>query len=368
MTPDERERLAELIADEIRRTLGSAGARQQRMVPWLAPPVRPAPPDRVGEAPVWSGAAQSLGDVAPVRRPRASAHRADPGSMTAAVRAAAAGQGPTRTRPLASQTHASRASDPAPPARPTAAGLRRRPAGVVDVPVAVSRRHLHVSPDHARALFGSDELEMHRRIRQPGQFAARQQVDVVGPSGRIERLRVVGPTRAETQLELSRRDAAQLGIDPPLAASGTRHTSSGGLTLIGPHGRVELSRGVIIAARHLHLSPTDGERWSMRDGDRVDLRCGDGARSVTWHDVLVRCGPEHATEVHLDEDEANAAAVGVGAIARIVRLHEGDRVRRQLVTERDVIAMSRRGESIPHGCLLTPSARDRARALGLAFA
>ena len=368
MTADEREQLAELIADEIRRALGRADGGPTRALPWLALPVRPAPPERAGEAPAWSGAAQSLGDVAPIRRPSASSHRADPGSMTAAIRAAAAGQGPERARPLPAMAQQGGASDGRPTARRIAAGSRRRPAGVVEVPIAVSRRHLHVSPDHARALFGSEALEVHRRIQQPGQFAARQLVDVVGPSGRLERLRVVGPTRAETQLELSRRDAAQLGVDPPLAASGALQASGGGLTLVGPHGRVDLARGVIVAARHLHLSPDDGERWGMRDGDRVDLRCGHGARATTWHDVLVRCGQGNATELHLDEDEANAAAVGAGAIARLVRLYEGDRVRRRLITERDLIALARRGEPIPHGALLTPGARDRARALGLDLA
>ncbi|MCC6774633.1 MAG: hypothetical protein IT360_25885, partial [Gemmatimonadaceae bacterium] len=365
MTADERERLAELIADEVRRALGRADAQQQRAAPWLVPPVRPAPPGRTGDAPAWSGAAQSLGDVAPVRRPSASTHRADPGAMTAAVRAAAAGQGPTRAVPLPAHAHEDGASHAGASARPTAAGIRRRPAGSVEVPVAVSRRHLHVSPEHARALFGLEPLEVHRRILQPGQFAARQRVDVVGPNGRLDCLRVVGPTRAESQLELSRRDAAQLGIDPPLAASGTLHTSAGGLTLVGPHGRVELGRGVILAARHLHLSPADGARWGMRDGDRVDLRCGDGARATTWHDVLVRCGPGNATELHLDEDEANAAAVNAGSLARLVGLREGDTVRRRLITEQEVIVMARRGQAIPHGALLTPGARDRARTLGL---
>lgn len=361
MTTDEIDRLASLIADELRRTLESAPPAPQRD-PWLAPPVRPEPPARSGALPAWSGAAQSLGDVAPVRHPSPSAHRADPGEAAAAVRSAAAGRGdrpPHRTARSATGATGSERAEPRSPAS------RRHRAGVIEVPVGVSRRHLHLSEAHALALFGTAALDVHRPIRQPGQFAATQMVTAIGAEGRLEGVRVVGPARGETQLELACRDAVALGIAPTVAASGSLEGSSGGVTLVGPHGRVALDRGVILAARHLHLSPADGARWGMRDGDRLDITCGEGARAVTWHGVLVRCGPAHATEFHLDEDEASAAGVATGATARVVGWHAPTSARRPLVTERDLLDRVRRGLPIPADAIVTPGARDRARSLGL---
>jgi len=234
-----------------------------------------------------------------------------------------------------------------------------------EVTVGVSNRHLHLSPADARALFGPDGLQPQRPLTQPGQFAAVQRVTTTGPAGKIEGIRVVGPARDETQLELARSDAITLGVAPPVAGSGHLGQSVGGVTLEGTHGRVQLSRGVIIAARHLHLAPDDAARWGLADGDTVSIRCGQGPREVTWHGVRVRAGAAHATEFHLDGDEARAAGVETGAPATIVAVNHAGRGRRLLFTERDVIAAARRGEAIPPGALLTPSARDRAQALGL---
>lgn len=374
MTPDERERLAVLIAAELARTQASAGRRASpapevegrgspaRGATWLPLPVRPDPPARVDEPPPWSGAAQSLGDVAPVRAPSPSPHRADVAEATAAVRAAAAGQHLHRESTDTASSVQAYAQESRVARRGAAARLAR---GEVMVPVGVSRRHVHLSEAHVRALFGTAALEVERYIRQPGQFAAAQRVDVVGPKGTIAGVRVVGPARGATQVELARSDASRLGIDPPLAASGSLDESLGGVSLVGPHGRVVLERGVIIAARHLHTSVSDARRWGMRDGDRLDIRCGEGARAVTWHDVLVRAGETHATEFHLDEDEAHAAGVTTADSARIVGWRERATTRRPLVTERDVVELARHGQPLPHGAMLTPAARDRARALGV---
>ncbi len=370
MTPDDLDRLASLIAEELQRALGRAPHAAGRQS-WLEPPVRPAPPARTGQLPPWSGAGQSLGDVAPVRHPSPSPHRADPGETTAAVRGAAAGRGGRRSSRATPGAEAGAETGAGPDTEalrrvgPRSPATRRQRAGIIEVPIGVSRRHLHLSEAHARALFGTPALEVHRPIRQPGQFAATQVVSVVGPKGKLEGLRVVGPARGETQLELARSDAAMLGVEPPLAASGALDGSLGGITLVGPHGRVTLDRGVILAARHLHLSPADGARWGLRDGDRLDVACGEGARAVTWHGVLVRCGAAHATELHLDEDEAHAAGVTSGAIARVVGWHDPAPSRRPLVTERELLDRVRRGLPIPAGAILTPGARDRAHALGL---
>jgi hypothetical protein len=156
-----------------------------------------------------------------------------------------------------------------------------------------------------------------------------------------------------------------LGLDPPVAASGSLDTSVGGVVLIGPAGEVELHRGVIIAARHLHLAPSDSRRWGLRDGDRLVVRCGAGARDTTFHDVLVRSGDGHATELHLDADEARAAGVRTGDSASVIAWHAATPRRRPLVTERDVVQLARSGARVPANAILTPSARDRAVALGI---
>ncbi|MEP7344414.1 MAG: phosphate propanoyltransferase [Gemmatimonadaceae bacterium] len=356
MTEAELERLASLIADAILRTHDKEPKPSRGT--WLPAPGRPETPARSSEPPPWSGAGQSLGDIAPIRTPVEPRHRATVAELTRATRAAAAGRAESR--------QPSQKSPETPtPGSSRGSAARRRNAISVSVPIGISKRHLHLSPEHIRALFGIDQLTSLRMIKQPGQFAANQVVEVVGPKGRIASVRVVGPSRDETQLEVARSDAAVLGIEPPLAASGKLDQSAGGVTLIGPYGRVELSRGVIVAARHLHLSSSDAERWGLRDGDRLDVACGTGARRSTFFDVLVRAGPAHATELHLDADEANAASVRSGDIAEITARHDSSVTARRLVTERDVLTIAREHGVIPAGALLTPSATDRARSLGL---
>ncbi len=349
MTDDELDRLAALIADALRRD-GDASA-PSRTAPWLPAPIRPAPPAHGGAPPSWSGAGQSLGDVAPIRHPVAPRHRADVRELTAAVRGAAAGKGVPPESPT--------------PGRHAPAVPRRRRSLPRAVPIGVSNRHLHLSPEHVAILFGSAGLQPERDLVQPGQFAARETVAVVGPAGSIDAVRVVGPPRVATQLELALSDALRLGVQPPVAASGELGASIGGLTLVGPHGRVALDRGVIVAAHHLHLAPSDAEQWGMRDGDRVDATCGVGARVITFHNVLVRSGPAHATELHLDTDEARAAAVRTGDRAEIVDWRPAAPPRRSLITEREVVRLAASGGRLPDRALLTPGARDRARALGL---
>ena len=352
MTDAELDRLAEIIA---RALLERPPDRDDsgRAATWLPTPVRPAPPARGTEPPIWSGAAQDLSDVAPSRDgDRSPRFRASTAALTRATRAAAAGKGPAVDR-----------SASAPERRLT----RQRPANspAIDVRVGVSNRHVHLSEADARTLFGSAPLSVARSLTQPGQFAAAETVAVQGPKGSLESVRVVGPARSETQLEIALADAAVLGVAPPVAASGSLGESIGGVTLVGPTGRVELRRGVIVAARHLHLSPTDSKRWGLRDGDRLDVRCGVGARAATLLDVLVRSGEGHATELHLDSDEARAVGVTTGDTATVVAWRAGGPAKRPLITERDVVRLAREGARIPANAILTPSARDRASALGI---
>lgn len=352
MTDAELDRLADLIARALveRRADPPAAGRRDS---WLPTPVRPTPPERGGEPPPWAGAAQDLTDVAPsTDRTDAPRFRASTADLVRATRAAAAGKAPPRERQ-------SRSPEPR-LTRPRAAG-----ASAVEVRVGVSNRHVHLSADHVTVLFGAAALTVARELTQPGQFAANETVTAVGPKGRIEGVRVVGPPRGETQLEIAMSDAAALGVDPPVAASGSLDASIGGVTLVGPAGRVELRRGVIVAARHLHLSPADSRRWGLRDGDRLDVRCGADARACTFHDVLVRSGEGHATELHLDGDEARAAGVRSGDAAAIIAWRTPAAARRPLITERDVLELARNGGSLPTNAILTPSARDRAASLGL---
>ncbi|HYK10799.1 MAG TPA: phosphate propanoyltransferase [Gemmatimonadales bacterium] len=187
------------------------------------------------------------------------------------------------------------------------------------VPIGVSNRHLHLSPTDVTRLLGDGKsLTVDRMITQPGQYAAKERMDVVGPKGKLTGMRVVGPPRAATQVELALTDARTLGVAAHLANSGKLSGSVGGVTLVGPAGSISLSSGVIIAARHLHCGPEDARRLGVADGDWIDVMCGTGSRQVVFEGLLVRAGPAHATEVHLDTDEAAAAGVTTGDQARIV--------------------------------------------------
>ena len=348
MDKDDVQRLSEKIA----AALGTAAGR-----PWLPTPVRPEP--RVptpGALPAFAGSSQLLPDVAPVRRPTgAPHHRADYPAMVVAARQAAAAHGPSPL-PAGSRAGADRAA--------TTRTAR-------EVPIGVSNRHLHVSEKDFGVLFGAGRaLTPQRQISQPGQYAASETVVVVGKGGRLADVRIVGPARGRTQLELSPADCRALGITPPVALSGKLEGSAGGVTLEGPAGKVTLKSGVIIAQRHLHVAPADARGLAVADGDRVAVECGPAGRRVTLHDVLVRLGPAHATELHLDTDEANAAGVKTGDRALIVAAsHDTGRPsgRRPLLTERDVAQLAARGEKVTAGgpYLLTPAARDRAKALGI---
>jgi len=349
MNADDLKGLSEKIASQ----LAAAGARA-----WLPGPVRPEPPGRPtpGALPAWAGAAQALSDVAPVRR--ATGHprnRPDYPALVVSERQAAAARGPS---PLPSGSKAGAAR------RATATTLR-------EVAIGVSNRHLHVSERDFAVLFGEGKSPTPQRpITQPGQFAAAEVVTVAGRGGRIEGVRVVGPARGRTQLELSPADCRALGITAPVKVSGKLDGSVGGVTLEGPAGKVTLESGVIVAQRHLHVAPGDARQLGVADGDQVAVECGPAGRRMTLHDVVVRMGPSHATELHLDTDEANAAQVKSGDRAQLVAAARGGKAargRRPLLTERDVALLASRGETLAAGgpYLLTPAARDRAKALGV---
>ncbi len=176
------------------------------------------------------------------------------------------------------------------------------------VPIGVSARHIHLSPEHVRALFGPGEmLEPWRWLVQPGEFATDRTVTVVSGGGRVlERVRVLGPERGRTQIELSRTDAVGLRMNIPMRNSGDLDGTPA-VTLIGPQGVVQAD-GVIRAARHIHCSPEEAAAFGLANGDTVAVRIP-GPEGMTFPSVLVRTHPGHKLIVHLDTDDANAAGV-----------------------------------------------------------
>lgn len=186
-----------------------------------------------------------------------------------------------------------------------------------EIPISISARHIHLCEADLRTLFGPEaSLTVRSPLSQPGQFAAEQTVDLIGPRKRIDRVRVLGPLRKRTQVEISRTDELALGIDAPIRASGDLDNTPG-LVLEGPAGRLELESGVIQALRHIHMSPADAERLGVRDKDWVMVRVG-GERGIIFDDVLVRVNPEYILDMHIDTDEANAANLLNGGSGQLI--------------------------------------------------
>jgi putative phosphotransacetylase len=185
------------------------------------------------------------------------------------------------------------------------------------VTIGLSNKHLHLSEEDLTALFGKDQkLVPFKDLVQPGQFASEQKVDIVGPKGTLKGIRVLGPTRPETQVELSLTDARTIGIDIPVRESG-KLDGTPGVKLVGPAGEVELKRGVIAALRHVHLSPAQAKEAGVKDKQIVKIKVG-GERGVIFENVLVRSGDGHEAEIHFDTDEGNAAGLKSGDIGEII--------------------------------------------------
>jgi acetate kinase len=183
--------------------------------------------------------------------------------------------------------------------------------------VEVSAHHIHLTQDHVEALFGQGhQLTKHADLSQPGQYACKEQLAIVGPKGRIERVRVLGPARKYTQVEIAMTEQFKVGVHPPIRESGDI-ADSPGCTLEGTAGSVKLDRGVICALRHVHMTPEDALRYGVRDKSVVRVRLA-GDRKLVFGDVLVRVDPSFALAMHIDTDEANAANVQTGAQGFIV--------------------------------------------------
>lgn len=188
---------------------------------------------------------------------------------------------------------------------------------MVQVPIEVSNRHVHLSQNEVPALFGADVgLTPQRAISQTGQFAADQTVVLVGPSGTIAGVRVVGPVRRATQVEISRTDARRLGLDPPLRDSGDL-AGSPGVVLRGPNGEVKLPAGVIVQRRHIHATSEDCQRYGLQAGQAVRVRIG-GERAMIFDQVIIKVDSSFVWRLHLDTDEANAAGMVGGETAEVL--------------------------------------------------
>ncbi|MDE6671248.1 MAG: phosphate propanoyltransferase [Ruminococcus sp.] len=172
--------------------------------------------------------------------------------------------------------------------------------------VETSARHVHVTQEHLEILFGKGhELTKKKDLSQPGQFACEERVTVVGPKKELANVSILGPVRPETQVELSATDARSIGISAPIRESGDI-AGSGACKLIGPAGEIEISEGVIVAKRHIHLTPSDAEELGVTDKQVVWVKVETPERSAILGDVVCRVSEKYARAMHIDTDESNA--------------------------------------------------------------
>ncbi len=184
--------------------------------------------------------------------------------------------------------------------------------------VETSARHAHVSQQDLETLFGKGaELTVKKELSQPGQYASEQKITVVGPRGQLS-LSILGPTRKETQVELSLTDARTVGLKPPVRESGDTKGSAG-CKIVGPAGEIELNEGVIIAKRHIHMTPEDAAKFDVKDKDVVGVKVNTDGRSLVFGETVVRVNPTYALAMHIDTDEANAAGAAGEVYGEIVK-------------------------------------------------
>nr|WP_240620230.1 phosphate propanoyltransferase [Peribacillus acanthi] len=185
------------------------------------------------------------------------------------------------------------------------------------VPVNVSARHIHLQKDHAEVLFGKGyTLQKWKDISQPGQYACEEKVTIRGPKGMIENVRILGPLREQTQVEISRTDARKMGLNPPVRNSGNVKESSP-ITIMGPAGSVMLEEGCIIADRHIHMTPDDALQFGVRDQQKVSVLI-EGEKGGIMGQVTIRVKDRYALDMHIDTDDANAFGLSGNEWVRIL--------------------------------------------------
>ncbi|HZK33079.1 MAG TPA: phosphate propanoyltransferase [Tissierellaceae bacterium] len=187
------------------------------------------------------------------------------------------------------------------------------------LPIALSNRHIHVSQDDLDTLFGKGyKLNKIKDLSQPGQYASDERVELVGPKRNIKGVRILGPVRSRTQLEISISDAFTLGIEPVIRNSGDVKDTPG-IKIVGPKGEIELKEGAIVAARHIHMHPNDAEEFGVVDNEIVNIRVN-GPRALIFENVLVRVFDEFALEMHIDVEEGNASGIKNGDMVELIKV------------------------------------------------
>ena len=179
--------------------------------------------------------------------------------------------------------------------------MRERP-----IPLGISNRHIHLCAEDYGRLFAIHPISVKKELLQPGQYAAEQTVTLVGPKGQLKNVRLLGPLRNTSQVEISRTDARTLGIAAPLRMSGNIQGTPG-VRLVSPFAELDLASGVIVAQRHIHMSPLDALILRVSHGDKVSVAINGDERRLIFDNVAVRVSPDMRLEMHIDTDEANAA-------------------------------------------------------------
>lgn len=197
--------------------------------------------------------------------------------------------------------------------------LSDKPSTISPIPISVSARHCHVTQSDLEILFGKGyTLTVKNDLSQPGQFAANETVSIAGPRDTITNVRILGPTRNITQVEVSKTDAIRLGLNPPLRESGDIKDSAP-ITIIGPHGSIYLKEGLIIAKAHIHMTPDDAKHFNVKDGEYVKVKT-QNERPVTFEHVLIRVSKDYKLDMHIDTDEANAGLITTGQTGKLIKV------------------------------------------------
>lgn len=262
--------------------------------------------------------------------------------------------------------------------------LKKQPSSQYDgkIPIGVSARHVHLAQAEVEKLFGENyQLTPKFDLSQPGQFAAEETVVIAGPKGSIERVRILGPARSLSQVEVSWTDAMKLGMKPPLRISGDIKDSSP-VTLIGPNGSVVLNEGLIIAQAHIHMSPADSARFQVADGQSVQIKV-EGMRPIILSNVMIRVSDRYRLEMHIDTDEANAGLIQQGALAEIIYVQANEQMDvkkippvlkqaerpssyqfdKKLLSQVEVLEIEAREIVVPKNTIVTALAYDKIREL-----
>ena len=184
--------------------------------------------------------------------------------------------------------------------------------------VETSARHAHISKEHLEILFGEGyELTKKKDLSQPGQYACEERIAVIGPKGQFPGVSILGPVRPATQVEISASDARSIGVQAVVRESGDI-AGTPGCKIVGPKGEIEIENGVIVAKRHIHMTPDDAEKYGLEDKQVVEVKVSSDDRTLTFGDVVVRVHPNFALAMHIDTDESNAALCAPGTMGVIL--------------------------------------------------